>query len=69
VLECNGHDVAELRRVLGEATRLPANQPRVVICHTVKGKGVPQAENNADWHHRSNMSEEVLNALRTAGRT
>ncbi len=67
VFECNGHDVGELRRVLAEATRISAAQPRVVICHTVKGKGVPEAENNAEWHHRSNMSDDVLNALRTAG--
>ncbi len=67
VFECNGHDVGELRRVLAEATRISAAQPRVVICHTVKGKGVPEAENNAEWHHRSNMSDDVLSALRTAG--
>jgi transketolase len=66
VLEANGHDVADLRRTLAQAMSLPANQPRVVICHTVKGKGIPAAENNAAWHHKSDLSEDVRQAIRAA---
>src|SRR5215467_9100318 len=45
VSECNGHDVQELRQVLGAAVVATSERPRVVICHTVKGKGIPAAEN------------------------
>ena len=41
----------------------PGNRPRAVICHTVKGKGIPAAENNASWHHKSDLSEDVLQAI------
>jgi transketolase len=63
VLECNGHDVAELRSTLGEAVGLQSSQPRVVICHTVKGKGIPAAENNASWHHKAELSDDVRHAI------
>jgi transketolase len=66
VLEANGHDVADLRRTLADAMSLPATQPRVVICHTVKGKGIPAAENNAAWHHKSDLSEDVRQAISAA---
>jgi len=63
VLEANGHDVADLRRTFARAMALPANQPRLVICHTVKGKGIPAAENNASWHHKAELSDDVRQAI------
>ena len=33
----------------------PATGRRAIICHTVKGKGIPFAENNPDWHHKSEL--------------
>ena len=46
VAAVNGHDVVGLRKVLTE----DADRPRVIISHTVKGKGVPFAENQVAWH-------------------
>lgn len=66
VLECNGHDVEELHRQLGAAINSSTGGPSVVICHTVKGKGIPAAENNATWHHKSDLSEDVLQTIRAA---
>jgi len=43
-IEVNGHDINELKSVLGA----PIERPTVVICHTVKGKGIPFAENTAE---------------------
>jgi transketolase len=63
VLEANGHDVADLRRTFTRAMNLPAHQPRVVICHTIKGKGIPAAENNASWHHKAELSDDVRRAI------
>jgi transketolase len=59
VAEVDGHDVTELRRVLG---RLPfeADRPSTVICHTVKGKGLSFAENQPSWHHKSTLKKEAI---------
>lgn len=66
VVEVNGHDVDALRRVLSAAT-LDAARPTAVICHTVKGKGIPFAENNMAWHHQNKVTtqdaEKLLAAL------
>jgi transketolase len=60
--EIDGHDVRALRHALG---RVPfsAGRPSVLICHTVKGKGVPFLEGNAAWHHRNKVTPEELAAL------
>ncbi|MBV8408174.1 MAG: transketolase, partial [Alphaproteobacteria bacterium] len=66
VLECNGHNIGELKRTFQEAAAAPGDRPRAIICHTVKGKGIPVAEGNADWHHKSTLSESDLRAIRGA---
>jgi len=65
VAELNGHDVPALRDVFGSLPLAP-DRPSAVICHTVKGKGVPFAENNADWHHKSRLNETELSGVREA---
>jgi transketolase len=68
--EVNGHDVGALRDLF---SRLPfkSGRPSAVICHTVKGKGVPFAEHNPKWHHQSNFKAQDLKNLYEAlgGRT
>lgn len=63
--EVDGHDVGALRRVLGSGP-LESGRPSAVICHTVKGKGVPPAENNANWHHKNKLKDAELEAVRAA---
>jgi len=65
VAEVDGHDPAALRAVLGR-TPLRAGRPSAIICHTVKGKGVPFLEGNAKWHHKTKASEQEISALRAA---
>jgi transketolase len=57
--EVDGHDVAELRAVF---RRLPFSpqRPSAIICHTVKGKGLPFAENDANWHHKAKVPPELV---------
>ena len=62
VAEANGHDVAELRATL-ERVPFQPERPSVIICHTIKGKGVDFMENNLEWHHKSNVAEEQIRAL------
>lgn len=61
--EINGHDLAELRKVL---TKPAGDRPRAIICHTVKGKGIPEVENNLAWHHKSKLPDEKLAELYAA---
>jgi transketolase len=65
VAEVDGHDVEALRRVF-HALPLQADRPGVVICHTVKGKGIPFAEHNPKYHHLNRVSAEEAAALRAA---
>ena len=62
VKEVDGHNVAALQQVL---RKLPfeAERPSLLICHTVKGKGIPSIENNADWHHKSKVGEDEMARL------
>lgn len=66
VFECNGHSIADLKRVFHATATAASDRPRAVICHTVKGKGIPVAENNPSWHHKSDLSEADLRAIRGA---
>jgi transketolase len=63
--EVDGHDVDALRQVL-KGVPLEKGKPSVVICHTVKGKGVDFVEGNLDWHHKNKVTDDELGALLAA---
>ena len=65
VVEVDGHDVRALRRAFG-GLPVARGRPNVVICHTVKGKGIPHIENNAAWHHKSRIGGDAMAALYAA---
>jgi transketolase len=58
-VDVDGHDVGALQALF---RRLPLDpqKPTAIICHTVKGKGIPFAEGNPKWHHHSNFDAQVL---------
>ena len=57
--EVDGHDVAALRAMFAT---LPfgSDRPSAIICHTVKGKGIPFAEHDPNWHHKAKISAATL---------
>lgn len=57
VIEINGHDMDEIYINLKEFSQ-KSSSPLVIICHTVKGKGIKTAENNRFWHHKNKLTEE-----------
>lgn len=67
VQECDGHDVAELRTRF-EDVPFARNKPSVVLCHTVKGKGIDFAEHDPGWHHKSRVDSELIADLRASVR-
>lgn len=60
--EVDGHDVQALHQVF---TSLPFTQgrPSAIICHTVKGRGLPCMEHNLAWHHKSNVTDDEAGRL------
>jgi transketolase len=62
VAEVDGHDVEALRHVLRQ-TPLERDRPSVLICHTVKGKGLDFAENDANWHHKSSNKKDLVTQM------
>lgn len=65
VEEIDGHSLSVLHSTLARLPLQP-NRPSAIICHTVKGKGVPFAEGNPQWHHKSKITEEEVTALMAA---
>lgn len=59
-IEVNGHDINELER----AFRVEQSGPKVVICHTIKGKGVSFMEDRLEWHYKSPNDEQHDQAIR-----
>ena len=58
-VETDGHDIAKLGDVFGRMAD-NSGKPMAVICHTIKGKGIPFAENDPKWHHHSRFTPEIL---------
>jgi transketolase len=65
VAEVDGHDVNALRKIL-KSVPLDPSKPTAVICHTVKGKGIPFAEDDPEWHHKSSIRADVVRDLYAA---
>ena len=67
-VEVDGHDVEALRARVPRACRSRRTGRPPIICHTVKGKGIGFAENDANWHHKSKIKPRTCRqALRRAG--
>lgn len=62
VREVDGHDIEALKKNLS-STPFERGKPSMLIAHTVKGKGVPELEQNPDWHHKAKVSLEELKPL------
>jgi len=57
----DGHDIEALRRLLPSPD---IGFPLVLICHTVKGKGIKITEEDLKWHHKVDITDEQIKSLR-----
>jgi len=55
VIEINGHDYNQIYNAL----KTNSNKPKLIIAHTILGKGVKSMENNLGWHYWSPKSEDI----------
>ncbi|HAK79720.1 MAG TPA: transketolase, partial [Runella sp.] len=58
VVEVNGHNPAELIEQIAELKTRKNGVPKVIIAHTIKGKGVSYMENRMEWHYLP-MSDDL----------
>jgi transketolase len=58
-VEVDGHDVQALRALFARGP-LASDRPTAIICHTVKGKGIPFAEHDPNWHHKAKVAPETI---------
>ncbi|NQV08614.1 transketolase [Candidatus Woesearchaeota archaeon] len=65
VVEINGHDFNEILDTLDELEKIKG--PKIIIAHTVKGKGVSFMENNPSFHGKAPNEEEMKIALKELG--
>lgn len=64
VRRVNGHDVAALLDALDWAkANLGSGRPSVIVCETVKGKGVSFMEDKVGWHGVAPSAEEADAAI------
>ncbi|MCD6470418.1 transketolase [Candidatus Bathyarchaeota archaeon] len=63
VTEIDGHNMREILDTLDEMDNIQ-DQPKVIIAHTIKGKGVSFMEGKAYWHGRAPNDEQYLQAMK-----
>ena len=60
VLEVDGHDYSQISSALLDNNN---SNPKVIIAHTIKGKGVSFMENKVEWHYKTPNKVELELAL------
>lgn len=60
VYEIKGHDFREIKMALD----FESDKPKVIIAHTIKGKGVSFMEDKLEWHYRAIDDESYQLALK-----
>ena len=62
VKEIDGHDLRAIVRAL-TAPPDAGKRPRVIVAHTIKGKGVSFMEDELEWHYRPPDANDLQRAL------
>ena len=62
VFIADGHSHREIIQTT-ETARASKGRPSIIICHTIKGKGVSFMENEADWHGKAPSDDQARQAL------
>lgn len=65
VTELDGNDMQALVDYFHVAKN--NGKPHCLIMHTIKGKGLPFAENKAEWHHHVPTQEQLVEAYAALG--
>ena len=63
VINVDGHNIEEIITAL-DAAETVKGKPTMIICRTVKGKGVSFMENKHGWHGKAPNAQEIEQALK-----
>lgn len=63
VYEIDGHNIREIIQTINRGFKI-TDKPKMIIAHTVKGKGVSFMENNVSFHGKSPNDEEYRIAMK-----
>lgn len=66
-IDVDGHDVDAMVNALKDAKESTFDGPRVIVAHTIKGKGVSFMENTNAWHGKAANQEQCQSALEELG--
>ncbi len=64
VIEFDGNDMSKIKENFDNLPKADSDKPTVLICKTVKGKGVPFMENQAKWHAGKINEEQYLQSVK-----
>ncbi|WP_137862400.1 MULTISPECIES: transketolase [unclassified Sphingomonas] len=64
VTEVDGHDHTALAEALADKG---GDKPNLLLCHTVKGRGVSFMEDRLEWHYKSPNDEQLAQAIAEIG--
>ena len=67
VFTVDGHDHNELKVSLASARENKSKNPTLIICNTIKGKGISFMEDQVVWHYRPPTAEQLESALHELG--
>ena len=62
----DGNDFSQVIPAIEEARDYDAG-PAIVVCETIKGKGISYMENNPDFHGKAPDAEQLKQGLRELG--
>ena len=62
----DGHDLDAIDAAI-EAAKVCEGKPHVIVCETIKGKGVSFMEGEVDWHGVAPTAEQAERALAEIG--
>ncbi len=64
VIEVDGHDIAALVQAIDQA-KARTEQPSLLLCRTIKGKGIGFMENKAEWHGKAPKAAQLAEAIQS----
>lgn len=63
VVEINGNEMSEIVDCFDNIPAADSDKPTIIICHTIKGKGVKLMENQVRWHAGKLTKEQSDQAI------
>jgi len=57
----NGHSETQILEAFNE---MSSRRPKCIIANTIKGKGIPIAEESSEWHHKAKITKSEILAIR-----